>query len=255
MGVGPRILIFDIETSYDILASYGLREQYHSSDNILQDWYIICFCWKWYDGTRIYNCSVLDDLKRFRKSCADDCAVVKKLHELLSEVDIVVGHNVSKFDWKMFMARVIYHGLPPIDCPRFVDTLKEAKNIARFTRNTLKYLAKYLKITNKPSHAPDLGLRVLRGERKAIEEMVEYCRGDVESSEALYNRLRPYMLSHPNHNLWRGDGVECCTNCGSTHIISNGTRTTLAGRFTRLQCQNCGKWMRSVKRERGVKIR
>jgi len=143
----PRVLILDIESSLDILASYGLKEQYHRPENILQDWYVICFSWKWLGGSRIYDYSIIEDMKRFRK--ADDYHVIKRMHEVISDCEVMVGHNVDRFDWKKFMARVIYNGLPPLDKPFMVDTLKEARNIAAFTSNSMKYLSKHLKVNGK----------------------------------------------------------------------------------------------------------
>lgn len=241
---GPKILIFDIETSPDIITSYGLREQYHSPENILNDWFFICFGWKWLGGDKIYSYSLLDDKKRFKKNSTDDYAVVNRLHELLQDVDIIVGHNMAGFDWKKFMARVIYHGLPPIDRPYIIDTLKQARKIASFTSNKMSYLAKHLKVENKLKHAGDMWIRILRGDQEAIKEAVAYCRGDISTTEALYLRIRPYLDDHPHMGLWRGDGIDACRNCGSDDIIINGTRVTKSGKYKRYMCNQCGCWMK-----------
>ncbi len=247
----PKALIMDIETSLDVLAAYGIREQRHNPDNILQDWFVICMCWKWLGGSKIYSTSLLDDLKRYKKDPLDDYAVIKRMHEVISEAEIIIGHNIANFDWRKFMARVIYHKLPPIDRPLMVDTLKEARKIAAFTSNKMSYLAKYLKIENKLHHAGDMWIRILRGDKKAVEEAVIYCRGDIKTTEEMYLRLRPYMITHPNAGLWRADGIDCCKKCGSENIIGNGSRVTLTGKFKRYQCTDCGSYMqgkRAIKR-------
>lgn len=244
----PKTVIFDIETSLDIIASYGLREQYHSTENIIQDWFMICVSWKWLGGSRIYDSSLIDDMKRYKKNPCDDYAVVKKLHDVLSGAEVMVGHNVANFDWKKFMARVIYHGLPPIDRPLAIDTLKEARKIAKFTSNKMSYLAKHLKIENKLHHAGDMWLRILRGEAAAVKEAVIYCRGDIVTTEALYLKLRPYMPQTINAGLWRADGIDCCPKCGSDHLVSDGNRTTSTGRYKRYKCQECGGYCQGKKR-------
>jgi len=251
----PKTLVFDIETSLDILAAYGLKEQYHSPSNIIQDWFVICVAWKWLGCKRVYDFSILDDIKRWVNDHSDDYAVVKRLHEVLSDAEIIVGHNVQNFDWKKFMARVIYHGLPPIDRPLIVDTLKEARKIAKFTSNKMDYLAKHLKIENKLHHAPDMWLRILRGEAAAVKEAVKYCRGDIATTEALYLRLRPYMASHPNRNLWRGDGIECCPKCGGEHLNKHKARFTTTGKYMQYHCQDCGGYCQGTKRIKAVKIK
>ena len=250
----PNTLILDIESSLDILAAYGLREQYHSPENLIQDWFIICFAYKWLGGKRIYSYSILDDIKRWVADHTDDYSVVKRMHEVVSECDVIVGHNMARFDWRKFMARVIYHGLPPLNKPAIVDTLKEARKLASFTSNKMSYLAKHLKVEHKLEHAGDMWIRILSGDAKALKEAVAYCRGDIVTTEALYLRLRPYMETHPNHNLWRGDGIECCPKCGSESFQHRGFRNNTTTRIRRYQCNECFTWFSgsSVKR---VKIK
>lgn len=253
----PKTLILDIETSHDILASYGLREQRHSPENIIQDWYIICAKWKWYGGKRVYGSCILDDMRRFKRDCADDYVVVKAMHELLSDVDVVIGHNVHKFDWKMFYTRLMFHRLPPLPMPIFIDTLKEIKKISRHSSAGMKHLARYYKLTPKIEHSRGMGIKILKGDAKATQECFDYCGGDIVTTEELYNFIKPHMISSPvNLNLWRGDGIECCPACGSENIAGGGSsRMTLNGKYKRYQCQDCGKWMQGIKRIKGVKIK
>ena len=252
----PKALILDIETSHDILASYGLKEQYHSPENILQDWYIICARWKWLGGKRIYTASVLDDMRRFKKDCSDDYIVIKTLHELLSDVDVVIGHHVHKFDWKMFYTRVLFHRFPPLPMPIFIDTLKEIKKISRHSSNSLKHLARYYKLKPKPEHSRGMGLKILRGDIVATKECVKYCGGDIETTEELYELIMPHIPNNQaNHNLWRADGIECCPKCGGDDIIKNGYRITITGKYQRYQCASCGAWMRGTKAVKMVKIK
>jgi hypothetical protein len=252
----PKILIWDIETSHDVLASYGLREQFHSPENILQDWYMICAKWKWHGSKRIYGVSILDDMKRFKKDCADDYVVIKHLHELMTDVDFIVGHNVYKFDWKMFYTRVMFHRLPPLPMPQFIDTLAEVKKLSRHSSASLKHLARYYNLTPKIEHSRGMGMKILRGDIAATKECFDYCGGDIVSTEELYDLISPHMVnSIVNHNLWRLDGAECCPNCGSTDIKFNGFRYSRAGgKYRHAQCLCCGKWSKHFKRVQGSKI-
>jgi len=260
MGLGdiaPRILVCDIEISFDIIATYGLREQYHSPENIIQDWFMICFAWQWLDGDKVHAYSLLNDPKRFRADRTDDYAVVKRLHKLMSEADIVIGHNFDRFDWKKFYGKVMVYGLPPISKPLIVDTYKEAKKLAVFTSNKLDYLTKHFDVENlKQKHASDMWLKILLyGDRKAIREAVGYCKGDISATKDLYLRMRPYMEAHPNLNLWRADGIECCTACNGTHLNKHKNKITRTGRYMQYQCQDCGKIMAGVKRVKAVSIK
>lgn len=253
----PKILICDIEISHDILASYGLREQYHAPHNVLQDWFMICFAWKWLDGEAVHAYSLLSDPKRFRASHTDDRSVVTKLHSILSTADIVVGHNFDRFDWKKFMSKVIKYGLPPISKPVMIDTLKEARKMAAFTSNKLSYLNDFLDVEHvKQQHSNHMWLKILvAGDRKAIKECVTYCKGDIQATVDLYLKLRPYMDAHPNYNLWKADGIECCPACGGEHLTKSKTRITRTGKYQQYQCQNCGKYCQGTKSIKRVTVK
>ncbi len=62
--------------------------------------------------------------------------------------------------------------------------------------------------------------------------------------EKVYDRLLPWIKSHPNHNLYGGDG---CPNCGSNRLQKRGFSYTTTGTFQRFQCTNCGSWSKSTK--------
>lgn len=47
MKIGSRNLIFDIETSPTICATYGIHEQHINYDNVIQEWFTICVAWNW----------------------------------------------------------------------------------------------------------------------------------------------------------------------------------------------------------------
>lgn len=253
----PKTLIFDIETSLAIYAAYpSNKPQFLSHHNMIKDWFMICFSWHWEDHSKSHVYSLLDDMPRFQKDPSDDYAVVSKLHDIISDADAIVGHNMQRFDWKKFMSRVIYHKLPPLPQPKIIDTLKEAKRCA-FSHNSLSHLTKHLNIELKDSHSPDMWMRIIQGDKEAVKECVKYCRQDVIATTELYKRLKPYMPSTalPNANLWRGDGVECCVACGSTDIINRGFRLRNSGKYKAYTCNCCGKWMQGKKNYKTVGIK
>lgn len=253
----PRILICDIEISHDIIATYGLREQYHGHHSIIQNWFMICFAWMWLDGEGVQSRSLLSDPKRFKKDHTDDEYLITELHKLLSRADIVVGHNFNRFDWKKFMSKVIKYGLPPIAKPVMIDTLTEARKLGAFTSNSLAYLVKFLKVEHmKQEHAKDMWFRILlHGCKKAIKECVTYCKGDIVATRDLYLKLRPYIESHPNWNLWRTGDEPHCKACGSDHMNKHKVKITRAGKYMQWQCQVCGAITAGVKRIRGAKFK
>lgn len=237
MTPGPAILFWDTETAPLIGCHWGLYEQNISYPNVIQDWFIISAAWKWQGSKKTNSVSVLDDPKRFLKNHADDYYVVKAVHDAISEADIIVAHNNDGFDYKKFMARVIYHKLPPIKRLLMVDTLKEARRYA-FSSRKLDDLCSHLSLARKLQNEPGLWPRAASGDKGAIRAIVRYNNRDIPPLEQLYDRLLPYMPRHPNHNLFRGDGVECCPNCGSTVFKKKGFRYTSVGKFQSFECQN-----------------
>lgn len=240
MKVGSKNLIFDIETSLTIFGAYPQKKpQYLGHHNILKDWFMICAAWQWEDGTKIYSTSLIDDMKSYRKNPYDDYLVVKRLAEVIKEADAIIGHNMAKFDWPKFLARLAYHRLPPVDKPKIVDTYIMAKQF-QFSYNSLDYLTKHLGLPKKVDHSDDMWLRIIQGDKKAVEECVLYCKPDVISTKALYTCLKPYVPERflPNENLYRGKGIDCCPRCGSTEFKKDGFRVTINGKFQSYECLN-----------------
>lgn len=233
-----KIVFFDIETSPIIAATWGLYNQNLSHDNILKDWFMICAAWKYSDSSKVHAVAITKP--------DDDLNVVKTLRDALAKADIIVGHNSDKFDIKKLNARLIYHGLDPLPHIPTIDTLKEVRKIAAFTSNRLDYLTKRLVGVGKIHVDYSLWLKALKGDKKAIKEMVDYNKVDVERLEQLYEVLRPYMKQHIHIGVLNGhDRKESCPKCGSVKIKRNGIRVTAAGmKKQECQCQKCGGYFR-----------
>ena len=106
--------------------------------------------------------------------------VIKTLHDVLSEADIIIAHNGDKFDSKKFNTRAIAYGLPPIEPKKSVDTLKIARRRFAFTSNKLSYLAKFLGVESK-DESPDWD-KVLAGDEQELRYMRQYNRKEVNVS-------------------------------------------------------------------------
>jgi hypothetical protein len=255
MQIGPKVLFLDEEISKTIYATYPSKKpQYMKSEDIIQDWFMICAAWKWKGSSKINSVSLIDDMKRYKNNPFDDYHVVKTLHEVISEADVLVGHNMERFDWLKFMERSICHKLEPIDKPKIVDTMKMAQK-AGFSYKSLAYVSKRLKTTEKAKHdGNDMWIDIVRGRAEGrIKECVKYCKGDIKPCEDLYDRLSPYMPSQmlPNANLWRGEGIVCCTHCGSTDYVHKGHRYSNISKRKRYRCNECKRFFcdgKSIKR-------
>lgn len=245
---GPKTLIYDIETTHNVIAQFDLKDQYNSHTNILQERYIVSACWIWLGDNKVHSVSTLDDPKRYAKNPHDDRYVVETLHRLLSEADVSVAHFGDAFDKKMVEGRVLYHGLPALPPLTTVDTYKIAKSRFRLNSYRLDYLGKYLGLGGKKHTPPGLWLDVLKGDKIAVKTMVDYNKRDVSLLKDVFMRLRAYIPSHLSRELF---GEVGCPRCGGHKIQSRGTHKAITKIYQRFQCQSCSGWFRLLKAEKG----
>lgn len=231
----PKVIIFDIETSPFTVASFSLYPDSLNHSNILQDWFIICASWKEAGAKKT-------DAIWITKT-GDDKAVVKKLRDVLASADVIIGHNIKKFDLKKLNARLIYHRLKPLPYIHVVDTLTEIRKVAAHTSNRLDYLSTFLTGQGKMETSGGLWLKAMRGDKKAIKEMVAYNRIDVVRNEEVYDIIKPYLKDHPHMGVLSGaNRLHSCGKCGCkefdpSHQKMRYTATGLP-RIQR-QCKSC----------------
>jgi len=253
-----KILHWDIETAPMVVATWGLFNQNIGHDAILHDWWMICAAWRWHGTKKIETVSVLDDPERFAEDHTDDYEVTRRLHEVLSKADVLVGHNGDNFDLKKFNARAVYHGFDPLPPIATVDTLKVARKHFKISSNRLDYLGTFFGVGQKVSTPKGLWLRALDGDKKAIKTMVNYNKGDIRLLNDVYDKLLPWMDKHPNRNLFLDDEglAMVCPKCGSHNLTKQGTRiSTRLGTRQQYKCGDCGGWSTTGETETSAVMR
>ena len=247
----PKILYWDIETSLQLVAVFQLgNNDWIDPSSLVSERYIICGSWQWEGESKVHAVSVLDDPKRYAKDPCDDYHVVKTLYKVLSEADFIVHHNGDSFDKRYLETRALAHGFPALPPISTVDTYKVAKARFMFNSNKLDYIGKLLKVGKKIPTTPGLWMRVLKGDKKAIKEMVEYNKHDVTLLREVFMKLRPYIPNYISRELFGETG---CPRCGSTKIQSRGYHRAISRIYRRFQCQACSGWFRSMLNEKSVK--
>ncbi len=236
-----KIVCFDIECSdIDILVSqYGLKNntRYHKHHDIVRDWTIFSFAWKWLgEASKCVSVS--------SKDVFNDEAVVRQAYDILSQADIWVGHNVDRFDVKKLNARFAIYGLPKLPKKQTVDTLKLARKDYAFTSNSLSYLCQYLNVGVYKDSPPDW-IKIKQGCPEALANMRHYNRVDCDATEALYLFLNPRQDTPPNLNLYdrkkdiAGKLMPCCKACGSPEITESGQRYYQKRVVPQYRCTKC----------------
>lgn len=235
----PRILLYDIETAPNLAYVWGKYQQ----DVIAyeEEWYMLSFAYKWFDGRRIY-CHTINE---FSDRPGSDKSLVKKLWKLFDEADIIIAHNGDAFDNKKSNARFLYWNMKPPSPYKTIDTLKIARRYFKFNSNRLDDLAKILRLGQKVKHAGfDLWLGCMQGDESAWKTMIKYNKHDVNLLEKIYMRLRAWTDNHPNVSAL--DRPDACPACGSSSLESKGWKYMKTRRYRQYKCRNCGKWCSDV---------
>lgn len=238
---GPKILVFDIETSPILAWVWDLWDQNIALNQIEKDWEVLSWSAKWLGD------SPKKIMYQDRRKAKNDKELLKGIHSLLNEADIVVTQNGKRFDSKKLNARFILNGMKPPSNYKHIDTCEIAKNKFGFTSNKLEYLSdklckKYKKSKHKKFPGMELWTQCLAGNKEAWNEMESYNKFDILSLEELYTVISPWD-NKINFNLYRLDDEIIC-NCGSDNFQKRGYAYTTTGKFQRFQCIDCGSWSR-----------
>lgn len=233
----PKILFLDIETSYIIAKVWGLWKPTISPSQIVQDSYMLCASYSWLGEDKVHSLSCT---KKEILAC-NDKRIVAKLCEQILEADLVVGHNVDKFDLKRIKSRVIFHRLPSINHIKTIDTLKSVRKNAGFCSNRLDHLGHILGVGRKIENTTGLWDHVMAGSMKHMKDMVKYCDQDVQLLKDVYIELRPYMEDHPQLSMITGNQEhDPCPACDSINSIKYGFKYKLKNKYQRYMCRDCG---------------
>lgn len=157
----------------------------------------------------------LPDFSLYKNSPFSDKVLVEALWHVLDGADLIVGHNIDKFDLKRINAQFLLHGLTPPSPYKTVDTLKLIKKVFAFNSNKLDDLCKALGIGQKVKHYGfELWLGCMRGDPKSWALLKKYNAKDVILSEKFYDRIRAWDDTHPNITLDTNQSLRCPV-CGS----------------------------------------
>jgi len=237
-GDHPRILFFDIETS-PVKAFVWQTQVWRASisdDKIISEWFMLSWAAKWIDETTVIS----DCLNSEEAIAENDGRIIKSLWKMLDEADIVIAHNGDYFDVPNMNTRFIVHGLNPTSPYQTIDTYKVAKRQFGFTHNKLRSLANIFGIQTKLDTTFELWKDCIAGNKKALAYMEEYNRRDIDVLEAVYYKLRPWMVRHPNLGLYLENEEATCPKCGSINLKPVGHYYTSVSKFETLQCKDCG---------------
>lgn len=231
-----KILLLDIETAPHRVYAWGLWDQNISINQIEEPGYTICWAAQWYGEDNIMFSNIPKDGSK---------KMIEKIHKLIDQADAVVHYNGTRFDMPILNQEFITHGFLPPSPYKQIDLLKTARRQFKLPSNKLDYVARHLNIEGKMEHkGMELWRGCLNNDKQSWKEMQEYNIQDIVVLRNVYDKLRPWVIGHPNHNLYEHSNERICPNCGGAHLHSRGTSKTSTMIYNRFQCQTCGSWSR-----------
>ncbi|AWN05257.1 DnaQ-like DNA polymerase III subunit [Streptomyces phage Ibantik] len=242
-----KLITLDLETSPNLANVWGLWNQNIHLPQLLESGEVICFAAKTYGEEEVQFYSTFHNGKEEMVSAA---------HELLDEADAVIHFNGKRFDIPHLNREFVEMELSPPSPYAQIDLLQVVKKQFRFPSNKLDYVTKALGLDHKVQNSGHtLWVKCMAGDYQAWEEMKTYNVQDVVITEQLYDRLLPWIPSHPAHGLYQEGDEETCPNCGGVDLKKRGFAYTQVSKFQQYRCEDCGKWVRGGKRLDGVEIR
>jgi hypothetical protein len=256
LAMTPRVLTIDVETAPIEAYVWAIFDQNIAINQIKSDWSILSYAAKWLDSPKMIYA---DTGGRGRKKVRDDRKLVREIAELLDEADVVIGQNHKRFDLKKIHARMLQHGIEPYSPIRIVDTKIEAGRYFGMTSKRLEWMSAILTDTPKDKHKEfpgfELWTECLADNPKAWREMKKYNCRDVEATEKVYLKLRPWLATHPNAATYIEDKDPRCPKCGSSNIQRRGYIYCQQGSYPRFQCRSCRGWMRGKSQQLAHNVR
>lgn len=258
----PKLLIYDIETSYLIGKTWGLYDQniIGGYKGLLADYQILSVAWCWYDPQKPLEKQRVfvkgqDDFEAYKAGINNDTEVVKFIHALFTEAQWVIAHNGDSFDQRKVRARFVQRKLPAIPWPNEIDTKKMAKKIGGFTSNRLGDLAVQLDVPFKKGDAGGIATwdGCLAGDPTAWNKMKKYNRQDIPPLIGIYEIFRAWYPNHPSVNLLL-EKPDACPKCGSLNVVRQGKRTyKKTTTYQTYKCKDCLGWFQERAAEKRTK--
>jgi hypothetical protein len=221
-GVRNRILILDVErlpglTEQTWWDRGDLKQRYIHQPTVTREPRTTIVCAKWYDEPDVMRFAEWDQGGRGR--------FLKRVHALMAEADILVGHNLDGADvpWLKgdFHVPRVGHPhrpkLPPLPPFKTVDTLKVLRREFK-SGVPFKGLDAFCSIVGLPSKVDEYDRdrmeRAVAGSVEDRERLTDYCAGDVIATQGVYDFLRPYIANHPALAVDGEDRLMTCNRCG-----------------------------------------
>lgn len=244
-----RIAATDIETAPATAHVWRTGQQFVGLEQLITPPRMLCFAVRFNDEkrTRFYS-----EWEHGRER------MVAEAWRMLDEADAVMHYNGVRFDTPWLFTELKRGGYNPPSPFKQID-LYEATKKFQLASHKLQHVSTHLlNLEGKLQHGGfSLWPKAISGDVKAQRLMRRYNIQDVDLLWEAYDELGPWLklpihadLLNPGNPL---DDDPTCV-CGSANLQRRGFAYTKQSKYQRFQCQDCGRWTRSTRRQAGVQI-
>src|SRR3990167_1468078 len=236
-----KIFLVDLEMTYAVGYFFpSKKEQFMHARQIKHHQFCVCAGYKWHHESSVYSIKITDDKKQFKKDFRNDKIIALKLHDLMTEADLIVAHNGDAFDIKHINTMFKNHGLGPIPEKKSIDTLKVSRKYFAFAGNDLDSLSKRFGGKGKIGK-PDWFM-LTEGDPASILKASKYCENDILKLERVFVEMRPYIKQFPHIKLKE---IKFCHACKSKRLARKGIDWDGYRQYLRIRCKECGHNMKA----------
>lgn len=235
--MNARIVTLDIETSPNLAHVWSLWNVNVGLSQLQQTSEVLGVGYKWHGKSAVHFPSDFH---------TGHDEMLREVHAVLDEADIVVTYNGDSFDLKHLNRAFLLAGMAPPSPFKSVDLYKVVKRKFRFTSNKLDHVAQQLGIGKKVGHEGHaLWVKCLAGDEVAWRRMRTYCMGDVRLTERLYDKLMAWS-NGPHAGLFTEAEGMVCPRCGSSKLHRRGNKAVMFQIYQQYQCLSCKGWLRGT---------
>lgn len=204
--------------------------------------FVMCVGYQWLGESKVH-CPSLLDYPTYDQDRTNDSKLLKDIHKVVSEADILVTYYGGEYayDWPFLRTRMWLSGLPTLPPMAHVDLYRQIK--AKFLLSSGK-LVNVQRVKNLKHAKTPLDMRVwakaMAGHRPEFKRVIEHCVADVKVTAELYPLIREVTTQHPRVT----NNLEACRACGGK-VQSRGYALATKGlknRKRKVWCTKCGAW-------------
>jgi hypothetical protein len=240
-----KIVTMDIERIPGLAWAFDQKTRFIPARNFTTKPRTICMAWRWYGQRKIeFGAEWETDHETF----------IRQTWDVFHEADAVISFNGLRFDCRILRGDWARYGLTEPRPWKDIDLYPVVRRFG-YLSSSLENVTQELGRPGKQSHySIEMAVAAVNGDTKAQKRIAKYNKGDVELTEWLEDRVRPWIDNHPFPRML-GDEKQC-NRCGSTDLRLDERRyRAVVLEYSLYECRNCHGWVRGGWEARAAKTR